>query len=171
MEKTYTHIPHTPPILYSENNGNFCTCTLFLIYKKVNHANCQWDGWWNIHPCNAWNLLEAFCSSNTISQAELEMVMDQLNSFTFFLSLRAWLPEVCYNQLCIFCHVQIESKGLSSCKFSRGWLQVQNADGAQKAGAKHSARCANAGSASKLWKYWGLQFIGLSPSLNFMPVF
>lgn len=161
MNATHTH---RETILYSENNGNFCTCTLVLIYKNVNHANRQWDRWWNIHSCNAWNLFEVFCGSNYISQAELEMVMDQLNSFTFFLSLTARLPEVCYNQLWFFCHIQIESKCLNSCKFSWAWLQAQNSDGAQRAGAKHSFRCANAASASKPWKYWGLQFTGLNLS-------
>ena len=115
--------------------------------------------------------LKFFCGSNNISPAELEMVTDQLNSFTVFLSLAARLPEVCYNQLCIFHHIQIESKGLNSCKFSRGWPQGQNSDRAQRSGAKHRVRCADAASASEPWKYWGLQFIGLSLSLYFMPVF
>lgn len=92
-------------------------------------------------------------------------------SFTL-LSLAVRLPEVCSNQLCILCHVQMESEGLESSVFSWGWLQVQDSDGAQRAGAKHSIRGANAASASKPCKdlvpeglqvqYWELQFAPVS---------
>lgn len=81
-----------------------------------------------------------FCSSNDILRAELEVVTDQLSSFAFFLPLTARLSELCYNQLCLFGHVEIGSKGLKSCKRSRGWLRAQNSGGAQRAGV----RCADA---------------------------
>lgn len=115
--------------------------------------------------------LKFFCGSNNISRAELEMVMDQLNSFPFFLSLTAQLPEVCYNQLCIFCHVQSESKGLNSCKFSGGWLQAQNSDGAQRAGAKHSFRCANAAFTSKPLEILGTPIYRLDAVSEFYACF
>lgn len=54
---------------------------------------------WVVCPYNALNLFEVFHGSNNKLRAELEMVMDQLNSFNFFLLLTARLPEICNNQL------------------------------------------------------------------------
>lgn len=115
MKCTHTH---REDILYSENNGYFCTPALFLIYNKVNPANHQWDRWWNICPCKAWNVWRVF----VIQIIHLRMSwrwswISWTASLSFFLSLAAQLPELCYNQLCGFCHPEIESKGLKSYVF------------------------------------------------------
>lgn len=113
--------------------------------------------------------MEGFCHSNNTSQDELEMVMDQLNSFSFFLPVisstaaRALLQpalwflsprdrkqrseELCFPRAGFKCKIQTELRELG--QNSASGVQMPSSPG-------------NIG---------GLQFIGLSLSVNFTPVF